>query len=63
MKQVLSAERIANLRAALQQITVREELIAYIVDLVRATRGLVVSDWGANQEVLRLIDELEKRNR
>ena len=38
VKQVLSAERIANLRAALQQITVREELIAYIVDLVRATR-------------------------
>jgi MoxR-like ATPase len=38
VKQVLSAERIASLRAALQQITVREELIAYIVDLVRATR-------------------------
>jgi MoxR-like ATPase len=38
VKQVLSAERIISLRAALQDITVREELVAYIVDLVRATR-------------------------
>ena len=38
IKQVLSADRIAGLRAALQQITLREEMVAYIVDLVRATR-------------------------
>ena len=38
VKQVLSADRILALRAALHAITVREELIAYIVDLVRATR-------------------------
>jgi MoxR-like ATPase len=38
VRQVLTADRIATLRGALQQITVREELVAYIVDLVRATR-------------------------
>jgi MoxR-like ATPase len=38
VKQVLSADRILTLRAALHEVTVREELIAYIVDLVRATR-------------------------
>ncbi len=38
VKQVLSADRIATLRAALHAITVREEIVAYIVDLVRATR-------------------------
>jgi MoxR-like ATPase len=38
VNQVLSADRILSLRAALHAITVREELIAYIVDLVRATR-------------------------
>jgi MoxR-like ATPase len=38
VKQVLSADRIVSFRAALQEITVREELVAYIVDLVRATR-------------------------
>ncbi len=38
VKQVLSAESIAALRAALQQVVVRDELMAYVVDLVRATR-------------------------
>jgi MoxR-like ATPase len=38
VKQVLTADRIIALRAALQDITVRSELVAYIVDLVRATR-------------------------
>ncbi|MEY4483633.1 MAG: hypothetical protein RL693_1085 [Verrucomicrobiota bacterium] len=36
--QVLNAERIAALREALNQVVVREELVTYIVDLVRATR-------------------------
>ncbi len=38
VRQVLTAERIAALREALGQITVRDELVTYIVDLVRATR-------------------------
>lgn len=38
VRQVLSAERIASLRDSLYQITVRDELVTYIVDLVRATR-------------------------
>lgn len=38
VRQVLTAERIAALREALGQITVRGELVTYIVDLVRATR-------------------------
>ncbi|CAN5829252.1 MoxR family ATPase [soil metagenome] len=38
VRQVLTAERIAALKEALGQITVREELVTYIVDLVRATR-------------------------
>lgn len=38
VRQVLSAERITTLREALGQITVRDELVSYIVDLVRATR-------------------------
>jgi MoxR-like ATPase len=38
VRQVLTADRIATLRAALHHIVVREDLIAYIVDLVRATR-------------------------
>jgi hypothetical protein len=33
------------------------------IDLVRATRGLIVSDWAMNQEVVHLIEDLEKRNR
>ena len=37
--------------------------VADVVDLVRGTRGLVVSDWGMNQEVVHLIEELEKRSR
>lgn len=38
VRQVLTAERIAALREALNQVVVREELVTYIVDLVRATR-------------------------
>jgi MoxR-like ATPase len=38
VRQVLTADRVIQLRAALQLVTVREELLAYIVDLVRATR-------------------------
>lgn len=38
VKQVLTAEKIAVMQAALEQITVRDELISYAVDLVRATR-------------------------
>lgn len=38
VRQVLTAERITALRDALGQITVRDELVSYIVDLVRATR-------------------------
>jgi MoxR-like ATPase len=38
VKQVLDAGRIAAMRKSLQQITVSSEIVAYIVDLVRATR-------------------------
>ena len=38
VKQVLTAEKIAAMQAALEQITVRDELVSYAVDLVRATR-------------------------
>ena len=38
VKQVLDAGRIAAMRDSLRQITVRDEIVAYIVDLVRATR-------------------------
>ena len=36
---VVSAEALADLRAELAGITVREELVAYVVDLVRGTRA------------------------
>lgn len=36
---VLGAGELAQLRATLQQVLLREELAAYAVDLVRATRG------------------------
>ena len=36
---VISAEDLSALRAALQTITVRDELVAYAVDLVRRTRS------------------------
>ncbi len=35
---VISAEDLAALRAAMDTITVREELVAYVVDVIRATR-------------------------
>lgn len=35
---VISADDLLNLRRSLEQVTVREELIAYVVDVVRATR-------------------------
>ncbi len=35
---VISAEDLANLRHALEGVTVREELVSYVVDVVRATR-------------------------
>lgn len=38
VRQVLNAERIASLRKALHHVIVRDELVTYIVDLVRATR-------------------------
>lgn len=38
VKQVLTADKIAAMQAALEQITVRDELVSYAVDLVRATR-------------------------
>jgi MoxR-like ATPase len=38
VRQVLTSDRIMAMRHALQQITVRDEIVAYIVDLVRATR-------------------------
>jgi MoxR-like ATPase len=37
---VITAEDLQDLRASLQSITVREELTAYVVDVVRATRSL-----------------------
>jgi MoxR-like ATPase len=38
VRQVLTAETLTALRAQLDQIVVREELLAYIVDIVRASR-------------------------
>lgn len=38
VQQVLTSSRIAEMRAALEQVTVRDELVSYVVDLVRATR-------------------------
>ena len=35
---VISAQDLAELRRALETVTVREELVAYVVDVVRATR-------------------------
>jgi MoxR-like ATPase len=35
---VISVDDLSNFRAALNEVTVREELLAYVVDLVRATR-------------------------
>ncbi len=35
---VITSEDLAQMRRALEQITVREELVAYVVDVVRATR-------------------------
>ena len=35
---VISADQIAAMQAALEQVTVRDELVSYVVDLVRATR-------------------------
>ncbi|HZM02792.1 MAG TPA: MoxR family ATPase [Candidatus Saccharimonadales bacterium] len=39
VRQVLTAETLAASRAQLKQIVVREELLAYIVDIVRASRS------------------------
>lgn len=38
VQQVLTADRIGDLQQALQQVTARDEIVAYVVDLVRATR-------------------------
>lgn len=38
VRQVISAEALAALRSELDRITVRDELVAYLVDVVRATR-------------------------
>jgi len=38
VQHVISAEDLATLRFQLRQITLRDELVAYAVDLVRATR-------------------------
>jgi MoxR-like ATPase len=39
VQQVIGESELGGTRAALEAITVREELVAYIVDLVRATRA------------------------
>ncbi len=39
VKQVLGSGELAAVRAILDQVTLREELVAYVVDLVRATRS------------------------
>jgi MoxR-like ATPase len=39
VKAVIGAEELAALRAELETITMREELVSYVVDLVRATRA------------------------
>jgi len=36
---VISEQDITEVRRALEQLTVRDELVAYVVDIVRATRG------------------------
>lgn len=38
VSQVLTAERITGMQQALQGVTVRDELVSYVVDLVRSTR-------------------------
>ena len=38
VRPVLAAGELAQLRAGLEQVTMRDELLAYVVDLVRATR-------------------------
>jgi MoxR-like ATPase len=38
VQSVITAEDLLTLRRSLEQITVREELVAYVVDVVRATR-------------------------
>lgn len=38
VSQVLTAERIAGMQQALQGVTVRDEIVSYVVDLVRSTR-------------------------
>jgi MoxR-like ATPase len=38
VQQVITADRIAQMKEAFEQVTVKEELVAYVVDLVRATR-------------------------
>ena len=38
LREVLTADRIASMRASLQQVVVKDELVSYVVDLVRATR-------------------------
>jgi MoxR-like ATPase len=39
VKQVLGPGELAAVRAILDQVTLREEIVAYVVDLVRATRS------------------------
>lgn len=39
VQQVVTAECLAKLRVELENITVREELVAYLVDIVRASRN------------------------
>jgi MoxR-like ATPase len=39
VEQVIASDALSRLRAALQTITVRDELIGYIVDIVRKTRA------------------------
>jgi MoxR-like ATPase len=39
VQQVITEADLINTRAALENITIRDELIAYIVDIVRATRA------------------------
>src|SRR5262245_2353910 len=39
VKAVIQAEDLAALRAQLQHVTLREELVGYVVDLIRATRS------------------------
>jgi MoxR-like ATPase len=39
VKQVLGPGELGAVRATLEQVTLREELVAYVVDLVRATRS------------------------